>query len=90
MNIKDENSEIIPDEKRLCYDLYFENERDALRLNWISGKTADFPFDQLTPFERTILSLHDDKGYTYEKIGCQSGYHRDTIWGKRKQIKNKL
>ena len=47
-------------------------------------------FDHLSRFERTILSLHDDKKYTYEQIGSQLGYHRDTIWKKRKQIKSKL
>jgi len=90
IDIKDEDSMIEPDENWLRNDLYFQNERDALGLNWISGKTADFPFDHLTPFERTILSLHDDKKYTYEQIGMQMGYHRDTIWTKRKHIKIKL
>lgn len=90
IEVKDENSEIALDENWLRTDLYFENERDALGLNWITGRTCDYPFDQLTRFERTILSLHDDKKYTYEQIGTQLGYHRDTIWKKRKQIKSKL
>lgn len=90
IEIKDENSEIALDENWLRHDLYFQNERDSLGLNWIAGKTCDFPFDQLSRFERTILSLHDDKKYTYEQIGSQLGYHRDTIWTKRKHIKTKL
>ncbi|UOE58205.1 sigma factor-like helix-turn-helix DNA-binding protein [Cytobacillus oceanisediminis] len=71
-------------------DLYFERESLELGLNWILGKTATFPFSILTPFERTLLSLYDEKGYTYEEVGERMGYHRDTIWNKRKQIKQKL
>lgn len=71
-------------------DLYFEREKDEVGINWITGRTASYPFDQLSTFERTILSLHDDKDYTYEEIGARMGYHRDTIWKKRKDIKKKL
>ncbi|MEX3713415.1 hypothetical protein ABFV99_13505 [Cytobacillus horneckiae] len=86
---KDENSEIRIAEL-IKPDLYFKNEKEILGFNWILGKTATFPFNQLTMFERTLLSLYDDKGMTYEEVGAQMGYHRDTIWSKRKQIKEKL
>lgn len=86
---KDENSEF--NIKHLDYkDLYFEKEKNELGLNWILGKTANFPFNQLTNFERTLISLYDHKGMTYEEVGARMGYHRDTIWNKRKQIKKKL
>lgn len=88
-DVIDENSEIRLEDKWYL-DLYFEKESQELGINWIMGKTASFPFNQLTPFERTILSLHDDKRMTYEEVGYQMGYHRDTIWSKRKQIKEKL
>ncbi|WP_377263108.1 hypothetical protein [Priestia sp. YIM B13551] len=85
----DENSEIqIKDS--WYQDLYFEKENQELGFNWILGKTATFPFDQLTTFERTLISLYDHKGMTYEQVGAHMGYHRDTIWSKRKQIKKKL
>lgn len=86
---KDDKSEIRIDEL-LKPDLYFKNEKEKLGFNWILGKTATFPFDQLTMFERTILSMYDDKNMTYEEVGTHMGYHRDTIWSKRKGIKNKL
>lgn len=86
---RDENSEIIIEET-LRSDLYFQNEKEQIGLNWILGKTADYPFNQLNNFERTLISLYDYKGMTYEEVGAQMGYHRDTIWNKRKQIKKKL
>ncbi|MED2161970.1 sigma factor-like helix-turn-helix DNA-binding protein, partial [Bacillus thuringiensis] len=86
---RDENSEILIEET-LRSDLYFQNEKEKIGLNWILGKTADFPFNQLNNFERTLISLYDYKGMTYEEVGAQMGYHRDTIWNKRKQIKKKL
>lgn len=85
----DENSEIQIKDSRY-QDLYFEKENQELGFNWILGKTATFPFDQLTTFERTLISLYDHKGMTYEQVGAYMGYHRDTIWSKRKQIKRKL
>ncbi|MEK1828886.1 hypothetical protein AAAC51_06995 [Priestia megaterium] len=85
----DENSEITIKDS-WYQDLYFENEKQQLGLNWILGRTATFPFNHLTKFERTIISLYDDKKMTYEAVGAQMGYHRDTIWSKRKQIKDKL
>lgn len=86
---KDDNSEIVIDEIQK-QDLYFQNEKEEIGLNWILGKSATFPFNQLNTFERTLLSLYDHKGMTYEEVGAQMGYHRDTIWNKRKQIKKKL
>lgn len=85
----DEDSEITIDDKWYL-DLYFEKENQELGFNWILGRTATFPFNQLTRFERTLISLYDHKGMTYEEVGAQMGYHRDTIWSKRKQIKNKI
>ncbi|BCT30411.1 sigma-70 family RNA polymerase sigma factor [Bacillus velezensis] len=85
----DDNSEINIEET-LVPDLYFQNETEEIGLNWILGKTAEFPFSHLTMFERTLVSLYDHKGMTYEEVGAQMGYHRDTIWTKRKQIKQKL
>lgn len=88
-DIKDENSEITIKEEWF-QDLYFLNETQELGFNWILGRTAEYPFDQLNQFERTILSLYDDKGLTYEEAGAQMGYHRDTIYRNRKSIKDKL
>lgn len=85
----DEQSEITIKDS-WYHDLYFENEEASLGFNWILGRTATYPFDQLTTFERTLLSLYDDKKHTYEEVGNIMGYHRDTIWQKRKQIKAKL
>lgn len=85
----DENSEITIQDS-WYKDLYFDKEKDELGFNWILGRTADYPFDQLTQFERTLLHLYDFKGFTYEEVGAQMGYHRDTIWSKRKKIKEKL
>lgn len=71
-------------------DLYFEHERQELGFNWILGRTATFPFNHLTQFDRTLISLYDHKNMTYEEVGAQMGYHRDTIWRKRKDIKNRI
>ncbi|GAB1779208.1 hypothetical protein PMEGAS67_46850 [Priestia megaterium] len=79
----DENSEIqIKDS--WYQDFYFEKENQELGFNWILVKTVTFLFDQLTTFERTLISLYDHKGMTYEKVGAHMGYHRVTIWSKRK------
>lgn len=86
---RDENSEIVL-EDIIKPDLYFANEQDVLGFNWILGRTANFPFSQLNQFERTLVHLHDYKKMTYEQVGEQMGYHRDTIWKKRKQIREKL
>lgn len=85
----DENSEIDLDDI-IKPDLYFEKERETLGFNWILGRSANYPFTQLNQFERTLLHLHDYKKMTYEQVGAQMGYHRDTIWSKRKRIKEKL
>lgn len=85
----DENSEITIEDS-WYRDLYFENESDDLGFNWILGRTADYPFNQLNQFERTLISLYDHKGHTYEEVGSIMGYHRDTIWSHRKRIKQKL
>lgn len=82
----DEFSEIDIDELTKP-DLYFKGEQEELGFNWILGKTAGFPFDQLTVFDRTLLHMHEVKGMTLEQVGLQMGYHRDTIWLKRKRIK---
>lgn len=87
-NVIDEDSTI--ENYPVHEELYFKNEMESLGMNWIVGRTATFPFDQLDIFERTILSLHDDKGLTLQEIGNRMGYHRDTIWKRRKQIKEKL
>ncbi|WP_462406542.1 hypothetical protein [Gracilibacillus sp. Marseille-QA3620] len=54
------------------------------------SNTATDPFGQLTTFERPLHSLYKDTKYTYEEVSNIMGYHRDTIWHKRKQIKEKL
>lgn len=71
-------------------DLYFKKEQEELGFNWILGKTTGFPFNELTVFERTLLHLHEVRGMTLEQVGQQMGYHRDTIWLKRKRIKEKV
>lgn len=85
----DENNEVDIDS---IYedDLYFENEEDQLGFNWILGKTASHPFDKLNQFERTILNLYDNEGYTYQQVADYMGYHKDTIYKRRRKIKDKL
>ncbi|HHT7191038.1 TPA: hypothetical protein ACTZ5N_004513, partial [Bacillus cereus] len=72
-NYKDENSEIII-EKTLCSDLYFQNKKEKLGINWITGTIADLLFNQLNNFERTLISLYGHKGMTYEKAMSKMAY----------------
>lgn len=71
-------------------DLYFENETEEIGLNWAMGQTANHPFDKLNVFERMLLLLTEVNGLSLEETGKRMGYHRDTIWRRRKAIKAKL
>ena len=79
----------------IYYDKYFNHITKIskssdfdLGLLWINGECSD-TFKDLTRLERMLLSLHY-RGYTDREIGKELGYHKNTVYIKRLNIKNKL
>jgi RNA polymerase sigma factor (sigma-70 family) len=87
---EDESAGIEIDEAWFFEDVYFENETEELGFNWIHNRTATFPFNQLSVYERTIVFMHYEKKMTDKDVAAITGYHEDTIFTHRKRIKAKL
>jgi len=86
---QDQSSDIEIDEAWFFEDKYFD-EDEELGFNWIHNKTATFPFNRLSAYERTILFLYYEKACTDKVVSGIVGMHEDTVWGHRKKIKAKL
>jgi hypothetical protein len=66
------------------------NEKDDLDNSWIYGLTCSEAFSELTPFERLILKMSYIDKVSDGEIARKSGYHRNSIWLRRRSIVNKV
>lgn len=87
---EEENEGIEIEDAWFFEDVYFENEKEELGFNWIHNRTATYPFNQLSTYERTVLFLSYEKNMTDKDVSAVTGYHEDTIFVHRKKIKKKL
>jgi len=87
---QDDETEIEIEDSWFFKDKYFEKEENELGFNWIHNRTTTFPFNKLSVYERTILSLYYEQKLTDKEIAERTGLHHITIHGHRNRIKDKL
>lgn len=86
----DESADVEVLDEWFFEDRYFEGEEEELGFDWIHNKTATFPFNRLSVYERTVLFLYYEKGMTDKEVSEITGFHQDTMFTHRKKIKAKL
>ena len=80
---EDENSEIEINDRIFNDDIRIL-EDDELGNNWVRGITCGEEFRKLNPFQRLILKLHYEDGYSDGEIGEKLGLHINTIFRQRR------
>lgn len=83
---------LVPNEL-ISYDKYFKEEdlsKDSeLGLAWISGNCS-LIYSDLTSLERMIIMYYYDKNYSDNTIGKRLGYHKNTVYLKRRAAIKKI
>lgn len=77
----------------ITHDKYFYQEdlsKDKdLGLAWINGYCSDI-YSDLTSLERMILVYYYDRKYSDNNIGKLLGYHKNTVYIKRRSAIKKI
>lgn len=89
--LDEENIADIPDERFISGTLYVQEKGPSeLPFEWTLGDCHEI-YEELTPFQRNLLRLHDYEGYRDEEIAdLLGGYHLNSIFLYRQTIKKKL
>ena len=66
------------------------NNTEELSNSWIYGLTCGDPFEDLLPLERLILKLYYLDNMTETEIANKLGFHRNSIWLKRRAAVEKV
>lgn len=77
----------------IVYDKYFYQEDlskdNDLGLAWINGCCSDM-YSDLTSLERMIIVYYYDRNFSDNNIGKRLGYHKNTVYLKRRAAIKKI